>query len=170
MTMTEQHATAPVPLRGLRLLRGDTDTDTAPDTDTDTRGDTVSATLPGTEVVPMTAQERAGVALRHRAGVVISAARELWLHPDRLIHSLWHGRPESAAGHFAYMQSRAWVPPEMTGRKAAFVTWAGFAYHVLIAWPLKCAAKLVDASASRPLRLLCLAVPVITVLFVTGIL
>ena len=118
----------------------------------------------------MTATERAGTAVRYRARKTASAARELWLHPERLGHSLWHGRPESFAGHFSYVASRAWVPPEMTGRKAAFVTWAGFAYHVLIAWPLMGVSQAIRAAAPRPLRLLCLAVPVITVLFVLGIL
>jgi hypothetical protein len=110
--------------------------------------------------------ERARVTARR----VAAAAYELWLHPDRLVHSLWHGRPESVAEHFAYMKSRAWVPEELEGRKASFIAWAGLAYHVLIAWPLVSACKIVHAAAVRPLRFLCLAALVIPVLLISGIL
>jgi len=112
--------------------------------------------VPGGTVAPMTAAERAGTTARYRAAKVAAAASELWFHPDRLAHSMWQGRPESMAEHFAYMRSRAWVPAELQGRKAAFIAWAGLAYHVLIGWPLKCAAKLLDTAAGRPLRLACL--------------
>ena len=164
--MAEQHPVPQQPLR-LRLLRGATDTPAGAATGGDTDLTPVAAPV-SAEVVPVSAARRAGVALRYRAGTVASAAQELWLHPDRLGHALWHGRPESAAEHFAYMKSRAWVPPEMTGRKAAFITWAGFAYHVLIAWPLKSAAKLIDAAASRPLRLLALLLPCLAVFLIVS--
>ena len=59
--------------------------------------------------------------------------------------------------------SRCW-------RKATFIAWLGFAYHILIAWPLMLTAKTLGAAAPRPLRLLCLIVPVLIVLLITGIL
>jgi hypothetical protein len=109
-------------------------------------------------------------AARRAGSAVAKAAAELWLHPDRLVHSLLHGRPESVAEHFAYMKSRAWVPEELEGRKAAFIAWAGLAYHALIAWPLVSACKIVHATVIRPLRLLGLAALVIPVLLISGIL
>ena len=109
-------------------------------------------------VAPITMPERVGTAI---AGTV----RELWLHPDRLGHALWHGAPSTMAGHRDYVKSRAWVPAEMTGKSQRFLIAAGVAYHLVIARPLKAAAKTVDAAADRPLRLLGLAIFVI-VLFV----
>jgi hypothetical protein len=58
------------------------------------------------------------------------------------------------AGHRDYIKSRAWVPAEMTGRPEKAVILAGVLYHLIIARPLKAAAKTVDAAADRPLRLL----------------
>ena len=104
----------------------------------------------------MSAAGRAGTAVRYHARRAAAVAHELWFHPDRLAHSMWQGRPESMAEHFAYIQSRAWVPAELEGRKAAFIAWAGLVYHVLIGWPLKSAAKLLDTAAGRPLRFACL--------------
>jgi hypothetical protein len=153
--MAEQHAT-PAPARGLRLLPGDTAAPGSAAPGTDTAGGTVPGPVPPAALVPMSAAGRARVTLKHRARGLGAVARELWFHPDRLAHSVWQGRPESMAEHFAYMRSRAWVPAELDGRKAAFIAWAGLAYHVLIGWPLKCAAKLLDAAAGRPLRLACL--------------
>jgi hypothetical protein len=117
-------------------------------------------------------------AARRAGSAVAKAAGELWLHPDRLVHSLLHGRPESVAEHFAYMKSRAWVPEELEGRKAAFIAWAGIAYHVIVAWPLMTActalisaATALRAAAVRPLSLLCLIVPCLFVyLILSGIL
>lgn len=97
-------------------------------------------------LVPVSAASRASAALRHHV-------RELWLDPGRLLHSLYHGKPGSMAEHMAYLKSAAWVPEEMTGRPRAFLVAAGIAYHVLIAWPLKLAAKAIDSAADRPLRL-----------------
>lgn len=102
-------------------------------------------------VVPMRRAARAGNAVRRHV-------YELWLHPDRLLHSLYHGRPGSMAGHMAYLKSTAWVPEEMTGRPRQFLIVAGIAYHLVIAWPLKLAAKAIDSAADRPLRLAGLAV------------
>jgi hypothetical protein len=110
---------------------------------------TSAALVPGASAAPLTVADRAGGAARRVAG----AAAELWLHPDRLVHSVWHGRPGSMADHRAYVKSRAWVPPEMTGNPEKAVVIAGIAYHLVIARPLKLAAKTLDASADRPLRL-----------------
>jgi hypothetical protein len=159
--MSEQRA-APAPVRGLRLLGGGTGTggsaamSAAPGTGTGagTVPGSVPPPVPGSGVVPMTVPERAGTVVRHCAGKASAAVHELWLHPERPVHVLWHGKPGSFAEHFSYVVSRAWVPQELTGRKAGFIAWAGFLYHVLIAWPLKAAAKVIDAAADRPLRLL----------------
>jgi hypothetical protein len=107
--------------------------------------------------------ERASGAAR-RAGTAVQAACGLWLHRDRLLHVMWHGKPESMAEHRAYIQSRAWVPPELDGNAEKAVISAGIAYHLIIARPLKAAAKAVDAAAERPLRLLCLIVLILAVL------
>lgn len=81
-------------------------------------------------VVPMRRIERAGNALgRHAA--------ELWLHPDRLLHSLYHGKPGSMAGHIASTKSLGWVPPDMTGKSRTFWTWAGVIYRMTIGLLLK---------------------------------
>jgi hypothetical protein len=124
---------------------------------------TASPETPGA-VVPMTPPERARHTAARWVSVAAEAVRELWLKPGRLLHVAWHGKPESMAEHQAYMQSAAWVPGEMTGRPAKAVIAAGVFYHLLIACPLKAAAKTVDAAADRPLRLLCLAVFVITLI------
>ncbi len=154
--MAEQPAT-PAPVRSLRLLPGDTAAPgtAAPGTGTDPG--TVPPSVPPAALVPMSAAARTRVALKHRARGIAKVAHELWFHPDRLAHSLWNGKPESLAGYFAYIRSRAWVPPELTGWKAAVIAWAGFAYHALIGWPLACAGKLLGAAAIRPMRMLCLA-------------
>lgn len=108
-------------------------------------------------LVPLSAASRASAALcRH--------ARGLWLDPGRLLHSLYHGKPGSMAEHMAYLKSAAWVPEEMTGRPREFLAAAGIAYHVLIAWPLKLAAKAIDSAADRPLRLAGLAVLVLALI------
>jgi hypothetical protein len=115
-------------------------------------------------VVPVTVPERVTAAAKRAGTAALEAVRELWLHPGRLLHVMWHGKPESMAEHSAYIQSAAWVPEEMTGRPAKFLIAAGIAYHLIIARPLKAVAKTVDAAADRPLRLLCLAVLVIALI------
>jgi hypothetical protein len=119
-----------------------------------------SATAPvaAGAVIPMRRAERAGAVARRGGSAITEAVRELWLHPDRLLYVMWHGKPESMAEHRAYMKSRAWVPPGMDGKPEKAVIGAGLFYHLIIARPLKAAAKTVDAAADRPLRLLCLAV------------
>lgn len=81
-------------------------------------------------VVPMRRVERAGNALRRHAA-------ELWLHPDRLLHSLYHGRPGSMAGHIAGTRSLRWVPPDMTGKPRTFLVVAGIAYRMTAGLLLK---------------------------------
>ena len=141
--MSERHAD-PV-ARPLRIV-------TAPGS-----GDVTGA--PGSEaeavaVVPMPVTERGRATARRAGSAVARTAGELWLHPDRLGHALWHGSPSTMAGHRDYIKSRAWVPAEMTGRPEKAVILAGVLYHLIIARPLKAAAKTVDAAADRPLRLL----------------
>lgn len=114
-------------------------------------------------VVPVPAVVRVGIALRYHA-------RELWLDPGRLLYVLWNGKPESMAEHFAYMKSGAWVPEEIDGPSAKALITAGLAFHLIVAWPLKAAAKSLDAAASRPLRFAFLAVLVIAILLILGIL
>lgn len=108
---------------------------------------------PGTPVVtgnaplvPLSVASRVGTGLRHHA-------RGLWLDPGRLLHSLYHGKPGSMAENVAYLKSAAWVPEELDGRPRQFLVIAGIAYHLIVAWPLKLAAKSVDSAADRPLRL-----------------
>jgi hypothetical protein len=127
-------------------------------------GSTTAVPVPA-GVRPVTVPERAAGAIGRAGTGVLEAVRELWLHPDRLLYVMWHGKPESMAEHRAYMKSRAWVPPGMDGGAEKAVTGAGLFYHLLIARPLLAVANTVGAAAVRPLRLLCLAV-LVTVLIV----
>lgn len=120
---------------------------------------------PSAALVPVTMPERTALAVRRAGNAVVRTIRELWLHPDRLLYVMWHGKPESMAEHRAYMKSRAWVPPEMTGGAEKAVIGAGIFYHLLIGRPLLAVANMLGAAAPRPLRLLCLAV-FVTVLIV----
>jgi hypothetical protein len=173
MTMSEQRTT-PAPVRGLRLLQGDTaGGDTAPDTGGDTQGDIkpgtapIPVSVPGAEVVPLSPAERTRLAAAHWAGIAANGAGQLWLHPGRVVYVLWHGKPESMAEHRAYVKSREWVPEELRGhRPGGFIAAAGIVYHLAIARPVKAAARIVDAAAERPLRLLMLAVLVFALVFI----
>lgn len=108
-------------------------------------------------VVPMRSAERVAAALcRHAA--------ELWLHPDRLLHSLYHGKPGSMAEYMAYVKSLAWVPPEMTGRWRAFFVITGIAYLLTIGMLLKAFAKALDAAAPHPLCMLAITVLVVALI------
>ena len=175
-TVTEQ----PALILGqiLPLRRGDTKggTDTGAGGDTGATqepvpgagGDTAgggTAPLPvsasGTEVVPLTPVERTRLAVAHWAEIAANGAGQLWLNPGRLGHTLWTGKPGSMAEHREYVKSRAWVPPELDGKPAAFIAGAGVGYHLLIAKPLKAAALTVSAAADRPLRLTGLVVGLI---------
>jgi hypothetical protein len=126
-----------------------------PGTDTGTGGDTGAALVSPASVAPLSAADRAGVALR----AVVSAARDLWLLPGRFLHAQAHPAPETMKEHWAHMQSRAWIPGEMTGRPEKAVAIAGILHHLVIAIPVKAAAKAVrfaaekvDEIADRPLR------------------
>jgi hypothetical protein len=101
----------------------------------------------------MTVPERAALAGKHWASTAANGAGQLWLHPDRLGHSLYHGKPGSLAEHRAYIKSREWVPPDLDGKAAKFIGGSGVVYHLLIARPLKAACLMVSAAAERPLRL-----------------
>jgi len=70
-----EHGTTPVPVRGLRLLKGDTAAgDTAPGTEGDTQGDTMGDTAPipvsapDAVAVPLSLPERVRLAVAHWAG------------------------------------------------------------------------------------------------------
>jgi hypothetical protein len=158
MTMSEQRAT-PAPLRGLRLLRGDTKGDTAGGDTADTKGDTapIPVSAPGAGIVPLSPAERIRLAVAGWAGTAAGAVGQLWLHPDRVLYVLWHGKPGSMAEHRAYVKSRAWVPAELSGKPAKVLAVLGIFYHLVIARPVKAVARMADAAAERPLRLLMLA-------------
>ena len=123
------------------------------------------ASVPPAAVVPVSPATRTALAVKRAGTGAVQAARELWLHPDRLLYVMWHGKPESMAEHRGYMKSRAWVPPGMGGGAEKTVIWAGLFYHLVIARPLKAAAKTVDAAADRPLRLLCLVLLAVVLVF-----
>ena len=133
---------------------------------------TATATAPVTTgaVMPMRRAERAGAVTRRAGSAITAAVHELWLHPDRLLYVLWHGKPESMAEHRAYMKSRAWVPPEMTGGAEKAVIRAGLFYHLLIGRPLLAVANVLGAAAVRPLRLLALAAFALALLVIFALL
>jgi hypothetical protein len=170
--MTEQRAT-PTPLIGLRLLRGDTaapgtgvaDTDTAPGTKGDTRatqepvsvsgagGGTAPVPLPGTEVVPLTPAERTRLTVTHWAGTAANGAGQLWLHPGRVGHALYHGKPDSMAERRVYVKSRAWVPPELKDDLSGkLIAAEGIAFH-WVAGLIQALLLILYAALDRQLRL-----------------
>src|ERR1017187_3418418 len=103
-TMSDQRTT-PAPLRGLRLLRGDTaGGDTAAGTKGDTQGDTapMPVSVPGTEVVPLSPAERIRLTAVRWAGTAAGTAGRIWAPFGRALHSLWHPEPETMAEHRAY--------------------------------------------------------------------
>lgn len=150
--MAEHRPDTARPIR-LRAVSPDTETDTAPDASVAPVSPSASAVVSPASVTPVSGAARAGTA-------VANAVRELWLHPDRLVHSLWNGSPGSMADHYRYMTSREWVPDSLEGKEAAFVAYAGLAYHILVGWPLLALSKALGAAAVKPLRFLALIVPV----------
>lgn len=108
------------------------------------------------EVVPLTVPERTRLAVAHWGGTAASGAGKMWLHPDRMVHALWHGRPESMAEHYAYVRAREWVPPELGRKWRVAVTVAGIVFHVLIGAPLGIVSRITGAASKRPLRFLLL--------------
>jgi hypothetical protein len=127
--------------------------------------------LPVTEagaVVRMSAAERAVTAVRYRAGEAARVAREAWAPIARFLHAVAHPEPETMREHWTHIQSRDWVPEEITGTPEKVIAAAGLSYHLVIAYPLKAAAKSarfasekLDAAADRPLQFLYLLVPVL---------
>ncbi len=125
-------------------------------------------------VMPMRRAERSRAVARRGGSAVAEAARELWLHPDRFLYAQAHPEPETMREHWAHIRSREWVPEGMTGGAERLVTLAGILHHLIVACPVKAAAKAarfaalkVDEAADRPLRLygwLLLALIVILIL------
>jgi hypothetical protein len=152
MTMAEHRPDTARPVR-LRAVSPDTETGTAPDIGVAPVSPPASAVVSPASVAPVSGAARG-------AAVVANVVRELWLHPDRLVHSLWNSHPGSMADHYAYMTSREWVPESLEGKEAAFVAYAGLAYHILIGVPLLALSKALGAAAVRPLRFLAFVVPV----------
>ncbi|HET9970020.1 MAG TPA: hypothetical protein VFQ68_17435 [Streptosporangiaceae bacterium] len=138
-----------------------------------------AATAPVTAgaVIPMRRAERAGAVARRAGNAAAEAARELWLHPDRLVHVIVRGKAETMAAHRAYVKSRGWVPAGMEGGPEKAVTIAGLAHYLIVARPLKAAMKAVkfaaekvEQAADRALRLYLTLAIVLAVLLITGIL
>lgn len=142
--MTGQRATQ-TPPRALFVLRGGDSTgtgDAVPGPEPVTvplmvSGGTEAGTGPGTApspvpaAVPMTVPERAVLAGKHWASTAADGAGQLWLHPDRLGHSLYNGKPGSMAEHRAYIKSRRWVPPDLDGKAAKFIAGTGIVFYAI---------------------------------------
>ena len=107
-----------------------------------------TATAPVTTgaVIPMRRAERAGAVTRRAGSAVAEAVRELWLHPDRLVHVIIHGNAETMAEHRAYVKSRGWMPKGLDGGWVAIV---GLAHYLVIARPLKASMKAVKFAAEK---------------------
>lgn len=110
-----------------------------------------AATAPVTAgaVIAMRRSERAGAVARRAGNAAAEAARELWLHPDRLVHVIVHGKAETMAAHRAYVKSRAWVPAGMSEAAGKAVIIAGLAHYLIVARPLKAAMKAVKFAAEK---------------------
>src|SRR5690349_22663094 len=100
-------------------------------------------------VIPMRRGERAGAVTRRAGNAIAEAVRELWLHPDRFLHVIIHGKAETMAEHRAYVESRAWVPKGLDGGWEAAVTFIGLAHYLVIARPLKVSMKAVEFAAEK---------------------
>jgi hypothetical protein len=105
----------------------------------------------------MTPAERTRLAVAHWAGLAANGAGQLWLNPGRLGHTLYHGKPSSMAEHVAYVKSRAWVPPELDGKPAAFIAVTGIVLYS-IAGILQVPLLILKAALDRMLRFTGLAV------------
>jgi hypothetical protein len=116
----------------------------------------VTGSEPGAVVtplpVPLTPAERAHLAVRHWAELAANGAGRLWLHPDRLGHSLYHGKPGSLAEHRAYIKSREWVPPDLDGKAAKFIAGTGIVFYT-ITGILQIPLLILYAALDRALRL-----------------
>ena len=130
----------------------------APLTVTGNTGEPVTETPAGNaEVVPLTPAEHTRLAVAHWAGIAANGAGQLWLHPGRLGHTLWTGKPGSMAEHWGYIKSRAWVPPELDGKPAAFIAGAGIVLYSIAAIA-QIPLLILYAALDRMLRLTGLAV------------
>lgn len=130
-------------------------------------------TGPAPSAVPLSPSARTRLAVSHWAGTAARIAGEIWAPCGRTLHSLWHPAPETMPEYRAHIRSHGWVPPELAGKSAAVIRWAGFLYHILIGYPLKSAMKAavkaamnVDKAAERPLRIFMFAVFVSALAFV----
>ena len=119
----------------------------------DAEGDAVSASASpasvapaGASVAPLSVADRGGVAMKRAGSAVAEAIRELWLHPDRLVHVIIHGKAETMAAHRAYVKSRGWMPKGLDGGWVAAV---GLAHYLVIARPLKASMKAVKFAAEK---------------------
>lgn len=103
-----------------------------------------AGTETGTEistVIPLTLAERASTALqyRYRAATV----------PGRPLHSLIHGKGDTLREHRARIKSHYWIPEGVTGRPESALAFLGVAHHVMIARPVKAAAKAARFTADK---------------------
>ena len=110
--------------------------------------------------VPMAVPERARLAIRSAA----EGTAVVWKPYASFAVMLCTAKPGSMAEHRQHIKSRAWVPADLTGKAATIITWAGILHHLLIARPVKAAAKTVDAAADKALRFYSL-IAVLIVLF-----
>ena len=122
-------------------------------------GDTAPLPVPasGAEVVPLTPVDHGRLAVAHWAAIAMSGAGQLWLHPGRLGHTLWTGRPGSLAEHWGYIKSHPWVPPELDGKAAKVFAVAGVVLYS-VAGILQIPLLILYAALDRMLRLTGLAV------------
>ena len=168
--MTQDHAT-PVPRRALAIVPAGTEAGPAPvppvpDASTET----------GTESVAGARRyryrwrppERARLAVRRWAGTAAEGAgAAVAAIPAGSFTPCGTGSPRAMAEHRAYMKSRAWVPPELTGKSASGNRDGRNCLSPADRVPrLKAAARIVDGAAERPLRMLMLAVFVSALIFV----
>lgn len=138
---------------------------------------TATAPVTAGAVIPMRRSERAGAVARRAGNAAAEAARELWLHPDRLVHVIARGKAETMAEHRAYVKSRGWVPAGMDGTPEKAVIIAGLAHYLIVARPLKAAMKAVkfaaekaEQAADRITAFYITAALVLAVLLISGIL
>src|ERR1700678_422916 len=112
--MAQNHA-APAASRALAVVRAGTDAvpeSGQPVLNAGTGTSTEAVPVPA-DVVALTVPERTRLAGAHWGGAAANGAGQLWLHPGRLVHVLYTGKPGSLAEHRAYVKSREWVPPEL---------------------------------------------------------
>lgn len=128
-------------------------------------GETVTgAAASNAAVVPLSPAEHAQLAARHWAALAANGAGQLWLHPDRLGHSLYHGKPGSLADHRAYIKSRGWVPPDLDGKAAKFIAGTGVVFYAITGL-LQIPLLILYAALDRALRVAGLIAAVLVFVF-----